>query len=113
MGSFVVVPHSNVVRVYRERRATYVSSCQVDKHGGVGFMHTINGTQFYDVFKEQTPELLTTLKVYMLVGQVTIEHERLMRFALRRVATVKRLGVPFEPEDIDGVLLNWVYVKGK
>lgn len=86
---FKVIPRQDTVLVFDDGDPlNYVASCQVWKYGDKGIMHTINGNRFYELMAELGGDVLERLGVETLEGYVTPAHARLMRIALKRVATV-------------------------
>lgn len=87
----------------------YIASCQVFIYGDVGLMYSINGSSFYDYWKDNFSKLLKELNVTSFQGYVTKAHARLMKIALRSVATVEVL---WEGE-MKGEGMVWVCAKEK
>jgi len=106
------IPRLHSVVIYDELHpVNYFSSCQIFQYGDIGLMFTINGPRFYDAMAAPgaLSNLLTRLGIVALEGYVTPSHARLMRFALRRVATVEDL----HPGAMAGHEMVWVRVRVK
>ena len=89
-----ILPRQYSVVVFDEHApVNYVASCQVFVYGDVGCMYTINGKRFYDALADRVTvqNLMRDLGVKTLEGYVTPAHSRLMKFALRRAATVEEV----------------------
>lgn len=80
------------VLIYDEAHpVNYIASCQVMICGDMGFIHTVDGPQFYAAMRSggMLKSLMTQIGILTLEACVIPAHERLMRAALREVATVE------------------------
>lgn len=86
---YAVVDRQCSVLIFKDHsEINYVSSCQIFTYGDVGIMYGINGHQFYELMSKQGLDVMNEIGVTTLQGYVTAKHARLMRMALRDIATV-------------------------
>lgn len=86
--NFKIVERQASVLVFDKDEINYTASCQVFTYGDVGLMYGINGRKFYELMAEQGPQVMEQLGVKSLEGYITKAHARLMRIALKKVATL-------------------------
>lgn len=84
----IVHRQDSVLAFDDEDPTNYVASVQVFKYGDKGIMYNLNGVRFYELLAEHGPAILKQLNVDTMEGYVTPSHARLIRAALRTMATV-------------------------
>lgn len=111
MYEIVTIPRQTSVIVKRDGKINYVASCNVFHYGDRSCMYTINGEEFYKASAQPgvLAKLFNDLQTSTLEGYVTEAHARLMRVALRRVATVELA----HEGTMAGEKMVWVIVRVK
>lgn len=105
-----VIPRMYSVAIYDDNHpVNYFATCQVFVYGDLGLMFAIIGPRFYDALanRERLTALMGRLGVRTLEGYVVPGHARLMKFMLRRIATVDIL----HTGEMAGHAMSWVRVR--
>lgn len=106
---YMIVPRMNSILMYAKPDSIrYTSSCQVMLDGDEGFIHTLNGADFYRLLTEDGLEPFKAMGLSTVRASISPGHVRLMSAALSGHADVIDLG----PCDSHGLGLHRVQIRG-
>lgn len=93
--------------LFMDAHPNYVASCQIFIYGNRGFIYNVQGARFYKHVAEAWPKILSDLQVDSIEGYVLASHARLIRVALRKVATIsiKQAG------EMAGHVMFWIVIE--